>query len=78
MIDTVEMYAVETSEVPAPIQPRYAEQDARSHQFRERFRLIRQVLRFGLVGVVNTLVDLLILNGLLWLFATTSSLMLVS
>jgi putative flippase GtrA len=31
----------------------------------------------GLVGGLNTLVDLLILNGLLWLFPTTSSLTLL-
>lgn len=35
--------------------------------------LLRQVLRFALVGGLNTLVDLLILNGLLLLFPTTST-----
>jgi putative flippase GtrA len=35
------------------------------------------VLRFGLVGGLNTLVDLLILNALLWLFPTTSTLTLL-
>jgi putative flippase GtrA len=78
MIDTFETYAVVTSQVHTPSQPLFNEQDARSHRFRDRFRLLRQVLRFGLVGGLNTLVDLLILNGLLWLFPTTSSLMLLA
>jgi hypothetical protein len=50
MIDTFETYAVETSEGPTPTQPLYNEQDASSHRLRDRFRLLRQVLRFGLVG----------------------------
>jgi putative flippase GtrA len=78
MIDTCETYAVEAPEVPTPTQPLSLEEDARSHRFRDRFRLLRQVLRFGLVGGLNTLVDLLVLNGLLWLFPTTSSLMLLA
>ncbi|MFL5664960.1 MAG: glycosyltransferase [Ktedonobacteraceae bacterium] len=40
--------------------------------------LLRQMLRFGMVGGLNTLVDLLILNGLLLLFPTTSTLMLLA
>jgi putative flippase GtrA len=39
----------------------------------DQFGLFRQVLRFGLVGGLNTLVDLLILNGLLLLFPTSST-----
>src|SRR5690242_7156089 len=39
----------------------------------DRFGLFRQVLRFGLVGGLNTLVDVLILNGLLLLFPTSST-----
>jgi putative flippase GtrA len=35
--------------------------------------LFSQVLRFSLVGGLNTLVDLGILNGLLWLFPTTGT-----
>ncbi len=79
MIDTLEMYTVETSKskVPTPTQPLYNEQDTGSHRFRDRFHLLRQLLRFGLVGGLNTLVDLLILNGLLLLFPTTSTLMLL-
>jgi putative flippase GtrA len=38
----------------------------------------RQVLRFGVAGGLNTLVDVLILNGLLWFFPTTSTLILLA
>ena len=38
-----------------------------------RFHMLKQILRFALTGGLNTLVDLLILNGLLWLFPTSSS-----
>src|SRR5260370_11517884 len=33
-----------------------------------RVRTIWQFVRFGLVGCVNTIIDLLVLNGLLWLW----------
>ena len=39
---------------------------------------LRQVLRFSVVGGLNTLVDILILNGLLGLFPTTSTHMLLA
>lgn len=78
MIKTSESYAVELSEIHTPSQPSPKEQDASSHCFRDRFRSLSQVLRFGLVGGLNTLVDLLILNGLLLLFPTTSALMLLA
>src|SRR5579863_4342096 len=42
-----------------------------------RFHVFSQLLRFGLVGGLNTLVDLVILNGLLWLFPTSSTLTLL-
>jgi len=35
-------------------------------------------VRFGLVGGLNTLVDIAILNALLWLFPTTSTFMLLA
>lgn len=78
MIKTSELYAVELSEIHTPSQPLPEEQDASSHCFRDRFRSLSQVLRFGLVGGLNTLVDLLILNGLLLLLPTTSALMLLA
>jgi putative flippase GtrA len=77
VIKTPETYAVELSETHTPNQPLQKEQDASPHCFRDRFYLLSQVLRFGLVGGLNTLVDLLILNGLLLLFPTTSALMLL-
>src|SRR5690348_7514867 len=43
-----------------------------------RFHTFKQILRFTLAGGLNTLVDLLILNGLLWLFPTNSSGMLLA
>jgi len=45
MIDIFETYAVEPS--GAPTRPLSNEHDASSHRFFERFRLLRQVLRFG-------------------------------
>lgn len=36
-----------------------------------------QLVRFGMVGGLNTTIDLLVLNGLLWLFPTTNSLLIV-
>src|SRR5207245_2831310 len=73
VIDTFETYTVETSEVPTPTQPLYNEQNASSYRLRDRFHVLRHMMRFGLVGGLNTLIDLLALNGLLLLFPTTSS-----
>ena len=78
MIKTSETYTVELSEIYTPSQLLRKQQDASPHCFRDRFRSLSQVLRFGLVGGLNTLVDLLILNGLLLLFPTTSALMLLA
>jgi putative flippase GtrA len=52
-------------------------QDQETYYVPGRSHTLRQVMRFGLVGGLNTLVDLLILNGLLWLFPTTSTLTLL-
>ncbi len=76
MIETPELHKREIDDIPDLIRPRYIEQHA--HHVFERGSLPGQVLRFGLVGGLNTLVDLLILNGLLWLIPTTSSLMLLA
>jgi putative flippase GtrA len=77
VIKTSEAYAVELSEIHTASQPLHKQQDSSPHCFCDRFRSLSQVLRFGLVGGLNTLVDLLILNGLLLLFPTTSALMLL-
>lgn len=45
---------------------------------RSWFSFVQQFLRFGLVGGVNTLVDLLILNALLWVHPTQRTLLLVA
>ena len=42
------------------------------------FRLCKQLFRFGIVGGLNTLVDLLVLNTLLLLFPTTHTLTLLT
>ena len=73
MIDTSEFRHEEMTEVLDPVQPFHSEQDANSQHISGWTRLLRQVLRFGLVGGLNTLVDLLILNFLLLLFPTTST-----
>ena len=78
MIDTFETYFVESSESHAPTQRLYNEYDASAQRLRDRFHVLRQVMRFGLVGGLNTLIDLLALNGLLLLFPTTSSLLLLA
>jgi putative flippase GtrA len=82
VITTSEMHPVELSEIQTltlPLQNEHDnEHEASSHRFPDRLHLPGQVLRFGLVGGLNTLVDLLILNGLLLLFPTTSILMLLA
>ncbi len=79
VIETLEFHTRESAEILSPVQHRYKELDApdQHHRVPGRLRLLRQMLRFGLVGGLNTLVDVLILNGLLWLFPTTSTLTLL-
>jgi len=78
LIDTSEFRPGETTEVLDPVQPFHNELDANSRHISGWTRLFRQVLRFGLVGGLNTLVDLLILNFLLLLFPTTSTPMILA
>jgi putative flippase GtrA len=73
VIETTEIHDGETAEIPNPDQSFSNKQGTGAHRITLRARLLRQVLRFGLVGGLNTLVDLLILNGLLLLFPTTST-----
>lgn len=73
MIKTSELHHRDKTEVFGPVQPFHNEHDADSQRVSGWTRLLRQVLRFGLVGGLNTLVDLLILNFLLLLFPTTST-----
>ena len=72
MIETSDLHYRETMEVLNSVQPYHNEQDAYSQRDPGRKRWFGQVLRFGLVGGLKTLVDLLILNFLLLLFPTNS------
>jgi len=73
VIETSELHYRETIEVLNSVQPYHNEQDADSQHDPGQKRWFGQVLRFGLVGGLNTLVDLLILNILLLLFPTNST-----
>ncbi len=77
MIETSDLHYRETIEVVNSVQSYYNEQDADSQHDPGRKRWIGQVLRFGLVGGLNTIVDLLILNMLLLLFPTSSTRMIL-
>ncbi len=72
MIETTDLHYRETMEVLNSVQSYHNELDANSQRDPGRKRWFGQVLRFGLVGGLNTLVDLLILNFLLLLFPTNS------
>ena len=48
-------------------------QDSEAHRASGRSHTLGQVARFVLAGGLNTLIDLMILNGLLWAFPTTST-----
>gem|GEM_PF-149882 len=61
-----------------PVGPDIQDREANYVPTRGRFHTFKQMLRFALAGGLNTLVDLLILNGLLWLFPTNSSSMLLA
>jgi len=81
LIETVAIYKKEAANVLSPDQYRYNEpgaQDQEIYRVPGHSHLLRQVLRFGLAGGLNTLVDIVILNGLLWLLPTTSLLMLLA
>jgi len=77
VIETSDLHYRETIEVVNSVQSYYNEQDADSQHDPGRKRWIGQVLRFGLVGGLNTIVDLLILNMLLLLFPTSSTRMIL-
>ena len=76
MIETIAFYEKETVDTLSPDHHCSNEpgaQDQEAYHVPGRSHTLRQVLRFGLTGGLNTLVDVLILNGLLWLFPTTST-----
>ena len=77
MIETSDLHYRETIEALNSVQSNHNEQDADSQHDPGRKRRIGQVLRFGLVGGLNTIVDLLILNMLLLLIPTSSTRMIL-
>src|SRR5579875_1742630 len=81
MLETLQLRKGEPQENVVTVQPQYHREPAQSRRvplINGRFALFGQVLRFALVGGLNTVVDLLILNGLLWLFPTSSTVMLLA
>ncbi len=76
MVKTTGFPETEGTDILSPVRHIHNELDMPDRQTQHaplRFHLFSQVLRFGLVGGLNTLVDLTILNSLLWLFPTTST-----
>ena len=76
MIDIAKYYTTETPVEDIPVQqPFNAEGSEDYKKFQESCKLSwhRQLLRFSMVGGLNTVVDLCVLNSLLWLFPTTST-----
>jgi putative flippase GtrA len=75
---------IETSVMPLEVQTNVQDQsspvsqDNKLHASPQRTRTLWQLLRFSLVGSMNTVVDLLVLNTLLLLFPTTNSFVLLS
>ena len=53
-----------------PVEPDTRDREAMYRPANNRLHTFKQILRFALAGGLNTLVDLLILNSLLWLFPT--------
>src|SRR5579883_2152538 len=77
MLKTPEMYMNELHPL-SPLPPSQAlEGDISIRQHRARFHLLKQLTRFSLVGGLNTLIDLLVLNALLLLWPASSTLQLL-
>ena len=80
-IETIKpIKSIESSEVTKNGHPVSSSSDAYIvHSRCSHFlKQLRQVFRFGLVGGLNTLIDLLVLNALLLLFPATNTLTLLS
>ncbi|HVB20542.1 MAG TPA: GtrA family protein, partial [Ktedonobacteraceae bacterium] len=81
MVKTAEFPVTAGADILSPVQRVHDElyvPDRNVHHTPRRFHVFSQVLRFSLVGGLNTLVDLGILNSLLWLFPTNSTLTLLA
>jgi putative flippase GtrA len=72
VIGTSDSHFRETIEILNPVESHHKKQDIDHRPDPGQKPWLRQVLRFGLVGGLNTVVDLLILNMLLLLFPTNS------
>jgi putative flippase GtrA len=71
---SLEVVLIETSEIRPDVQTSVARQDDQKSPHRPIWqRWSGQFVRFGFVGVLNTLLDVFLLNGLLWLFPTTNT-----
>ena len=64
------MSLTETKETQASVEPTSRTQDAKAHRFGWWRSTFWQFLRYCLVGGANTLIDLALLNLLLWRFPT--------
>ena len=62
-----------TKEIQVPEEPPNRTQDADTHQSRGWRSIYWQFLRYCLVGGANTLIELLVLNLLLWRFPTSNA-----
>lgn len=75
MLKIYETDSTHCSDAPPDLQHSAVELDTGPQK--RRPNLPGQLFRFAVVGGLNTVVDLLLLNGLLWFFPTTSSPMLL-
>ncbi len=62
----------ETKEIQAPEELSHTTQNADIHRFHAWSGTFRQFLRYCLVGGANTIIDVLMLNVLLWRFPTNN------
>lgn len=67
-----ESFLIETPKVHRPAQPHPVGLDAGELRLPFWKRWWGQLIRFGIVGGINTTLDLLIFNSLLWLFPTSN------
>ncbi|GAC1401111.1 MAG: hypothetical protein NVS4B12_05260 [Ktedonobacteraceae bacterium] len=75
MLEIAKFHSTEAEDILGPVQQHVYEAEIRKREQDSssgKFHWSKQVVRFGLVGSLNTFVDLLILNSLLWLLPTTS------
>jgi putative flippase GtrA len=63
---------IETKEIQTPGESSNRAQDADTHRFHALRSTFWQFLRYCLVGGANTIIDLLVLNVLLWRFPTNN------